>query len=821
MKPDQAAMAENRIILIVAGVSGSGKTTLARALSERFGWPLKEGDDLHPASANAAMHSNHPLDDRDRWPWLEKLADWIDDWRQAGLSGVITCSALRRSYRDFLTSGRPEVRVVYLHADRASVVTRLAERKGHHVPTTFLDNQFAILEEPDPDEDLIRVNVDRLVEDILAEIVHKLNPASENRSAFGSEYRAKDPARPQIKPDLQKIHASIGPRRSSETPTSIGSDRPLAIEEYALIGDCATAALVGRNGSIDWLCWPRFDSSACFAALLGTSEHGRWRICPADPTPRVSRAYHEGTMVLETVFDIRDGRVALIDFMPVGHTNSSVVRLVKGQRGKVAMRLHLAMRFDYGVTVPWVTQLEDASGLSAVAGPSRVALRSPIALRGKNFATVAEFDVAEGDCVPFVLTHGPSHLPPPAKVDWRAALQETESFWRAWSSRCSYTGPRRDAVQRSLLTLKALSYAETGGIVAAPTTSLPEQLGGQRNWDYRYCWLRDATLTLMALMAAGYREEALAWWAWLQRSVAGSPNQLQIMYGLSGERQLTEWEVPWLPGYQSAAPVRIGNAASVQLQLDVYGELIDAMFQARKDALAPIESSWAQQQTLIEHLEQIWEHPDDGIWEVRGDRRHFTFSKIMAWVALDRTVRDAERFKLQAPLERWRRVRSHMHATICELGFDSGRNTFTQSFGSSELDASLLLIPVVGFLAAEDPRVRGTVAAIERELMVDGFVLRYRTKPSLDGLPPGEGVFLPCSFWLADNYTLQNRDAEAAALFDRLLSLRNDVGLLAEEYDPNARRQVGNFPQAFSHLALIGTALNLHEVGPSRSRSRS
>jgi len=815
-------MADDRTILIITGISGSGKTTIATALAQLLGWPFKEGDDLHPASNITKMRSGHPLDDRDRWPWLAELANWIDGWRQTGNSGVITCSALKRSYRSFLTSGRPEARIVYLHGDRAVIAARLAARKGHFVPATILDSQIATLEEPDPDEDPIRVEVGRLVEDIVAEIVHKLDPSvSEHRSAVVSRHRdAEQPAITQIKQDLPETYASIGPRLSGGKQVSIASDLPLAIEDYALIGDCISAALVGRNGSIDWLCWPRFDSSACFAALLGTSEHGRWRICPADTAARVSRAYNDDTMVLETVFDTADGRVALIDFMPVGHANSSVIRLVKGERGKVAMRLHLAMRFDYGLTVPWVTQLEDKSGLSAIAGPSRVVLRSPVALRGKNFATVAEFDVAEGECVPFVMTHGPSHLPPPITLDWRAALQETQSFWRAWSARCSYTstGRRREAVQRSLLTLKALTYAETGGIVAAPTTSLPEQLGGQRNWDYRYCWLRDATLTLMALASAGYREEAQAWRAWLQRSVAGSPNQLQIMYGLSGERQLTEWEVPWLPGYQGAAPVRIGNAASVQLQLDVYGELMDAIYQARKDALAPVESAWPQQRTLIEHLEQIWEQPDDGIWEVRGGRRHFTLSKIMAWVALDRTVRDAERFKLKAPLERWRQVRDHMHATICELGFDSTRNTFTQSFGSSELDASLLLMPLVGFLPPEDPRVRGTIAAIEQELMVNGFVLRYRTKTGIDGLPPGEGVFLPCSFWLADNYTLQNRDAEASALFERLLSIRNDVGLLAEEYDPHAQRQVGNFPQAFSHLALIGTALNLHDIGPARRR---
>jgi GH15 family glucan-1,4-alpha-glucosidase len=602
--------------------------------------------------------------------------------------------------------------------------------------------------------------------------------------------------------------------------TSIRSGLPLDIEDYALIGDCTTAALVGRNGSIDWLCWPRFDSSACFAALLGTSEHGRWRISPADPAPRTSRAYHDGTMVLETVFDTADGRVALIDFMPIGRTGSSLIRLVKGQRGKVTMQLHLALRFDYGATVPWVTRLEDRSGLSAVAGPNQVVLRSPVPLQGKNLATVAEFEVAEGECVPFVLTHSPSHLPTPPTIDWCAALEETGSFWRGWSARCSHTGPWREAVQRSLLTLKAMTYAPTGGIVAAPTTSLPEQLGGQRNWDYRYCWLRDATFTLMALVSAGYRDEAQAWRQWLHRSVAGSPHQFQIMYGLSGERQLIEWEVSWLPGHQGAAPVRVGNAASTQLQLDVYGELIDAIHQGRTLGLAPPKSAWTLQRKVIEHLEQIWEQPDDGIWEVRGGRRQFTFSKIMAWVALDRTVRDAERFKFQAPLERWRKVRDRMHATICELGFDQGRNTFTQSFGSSDLDASLLLTPLVGFLPVDDPRVRGTIAAIEKELMVSGLVLRYRTKADIDGLPPGEGVFLPCSFWLANNYKLQKRDAEASALFKRLLSLRNDVGLLAEEYDPRAQRQLGNFPQAFSHLALIGTALSLHDVGPAQQRGR-
>lgn len=596
-------------------------------------------------------------------------------------------------------------------------------------------------------------------------------------------------------------------------------ETPLRIEDYALIGDCRSAALVGRNGSIDWLCWPRFDSDACFAALLGTSENGRWQIYPADPVPRVTRLYAGDTMILETIFDTADGSVSLIDFMSIGSSDPSVIRLVKGRRGKVSMCMHLILRFDYGTTVPWVTQLEDGSGVSAIAGPSRVVLRTPVPLRGETFATVAEFDVAEGECIPFVLSHKASHLSPPTTIDWRSAFDETEAFWLDWASRCTYTGPRRESVLRSLLTLKALTYAETGGIVAAPTTSLPECLGGQRNWDYRFCWLRDATLTLMALLSAGYRDEAESWRSWLHRSVAGHPDQLQIMYGLSGERRLSEWEVPWLSGYQGAAPVRIGNAASAQLQLDVYGELIDAVYQARKEGLAPVASAWALQETLIEHLEQIWQDPDDGIWEVRGPRQHFTFSKVMAWVALDRSVRDAERFELQAPLERWRQLRDRIHATVCEQGFDRSKNAFTQSFGSSELDASLLLIPMVGFLPASDPRVSGTVAAIEKELMVDGLVLRYRTKTGVDGLPPGEGVFLPCSFWLADNYSLLGRDDEAKVLFDRLLSLRNDVGLLSEEYDPQARRLAGNFPQAFSHLSLIGTALNLHDVGPATQRA--
>jgi carbohydrate kinase (thermoresistant glucokinase family) len=807
-----------RAILIITGVSGSGKTTVGTALAQRLGWPLQEGDEFDPR-ASAKMRSPHPLDVRDQWSWLAKVAAWIDGCRQLGTGGVITCLALRRSYRNFLTGGRPEARVVYLHGERPLIEERLAARKEHSALADILDHHFAILEEPEPDEDPIVVDVSQPVEDIVAEILHEIaSQTLEDQPAVVAGDGTARPADPLVKPSGLKSQRSAGALPSRGR--SIRSDLPLRVEDYALIGDCTTAALVGRNGSIDWLCWPRFDSNALFAALLGTSEHGRWRVSPADPTPHISRAYHDGTLVLETVFDTADGRVALIDFMPIGGAGSSVVRLVKGLRGKVAMQLHLVLRFDYGVTVPWVTQLDDGSGLSAVAGPNQVVVRSPVPLRGENFATVAEFDVAEGQCVPFVLTHGPSHLPTPAAMDWSAALEETESFWRGWSGRCSHTGPWRESVKRSLLTLKALTYAETGGIVAAPTTSLPEQLGGERNWDYRYCWLRDATFTLMALVSAGYRDEARAWGQWLRRAVAGSPHQLQIMYGLSGERQLIEWEVPWLPGYQGAAPVRVGNAASAQLQHDVYGELLDAIHQGRALGLAPLGAGWTLQRKLVQHLEQVWEEPDEGIWEVRGGRRHFTFSKIMAWVALDRTVRDAERFNFQAPLEHWRKVRDRMHATICGLGFNNQHYTFTQTFDSSELDASLLLIPLVGFLPADDPRVRGTVAAVERELMMDGLVLRYRTKADIDGLPPGEGIFLPCSFWLANNYKLQHRDAEAIALFDRLLSLRNDVGLLAEEYDPKAQRLLGNFPQAFSHLALIATALSLHDVGPAQQRGQ-
>ena len=551
------------------------------------------------------------------------------------------------------------------------------------------------------------------------------------------------------------------------TRPQIDLDGPLRIEDYGLIGDCKTAALVGRNGSVDWLCWPRFDSAACFSALLGNSNHGRWSIAPSDPSYKSSRSYRGDTMILETVFAARDGSFAVIDFMPTNRPDSSVIRIVEGRSGCPRVRMELTLRFDYGSAVPWVERLPDENGVTAIAGPNLVALRTPVELKGEDLSTSADFTISGGERVPFVLIYGPSHLPPPAAVDADLALDDTETFWRQWSARCNYDGHRREAVMRSLLTLKALTFAETGGIVAAPTTSLPEHIGGPRNWDYRFCWVRDATLTLIALMGAGYYEEAIAWRNWLQRAVAGSPHDLQIMYGLSGERRLNEWEVPWLPGYRGSLPVRIGNAASDQFQLDIWGEMMDALHLARKSGLAPSLAGRSLQCVALEHLEAVWKEPDDGIWEVRGGRRHFTHSKVMAWVAFDRSIKDAEKYGFEVPID--------------------------------------------------DPRIARTVTAIERELVSDGLVLRYRTESGADGLPAGEGVFLACSFWLADVYQLQGRIAEANALLDRLLALRNDLGLLSEEYDTKAALQVGNFPQAFSHLAMVRTALSLHHDEPLRN----
>jgi len=590
------------------------------------------------------------------------------------------------------------------------------------------------------------------------------------------------------------------------------------IEDYGLIGDLESAALVGRDGSIDWLCWPRFDSEACFAALLGTAEHGRWRIAPEGGIRKVSRTYRGNTLILETLFETADGAVRLVDFMPIKGGNSDVVRLVVGDRGQVDMQMELVIRFGYGRATPWVTRL-DGGGLSAVAGPDMVVLRTPAPLRGEDMRTVSRFRVTQGETVPFVLTYGPSYRPAPKPVDPQQALRTTERWWNEWSSQSKISGEAADAVMRSLITLKALTFAPTGGIVAAPTTSLPEQLGGVRNWDYRFCWVRDATLTLLALMDAGFFDEAQAWRDWLLRAVAGSPSEMQIMYGIAGERRLDEWQVGWLPGYEGATPVRVGNAAHAQVQLDVYGELMDALHHARKGGLAGNESAWALQHALMEHLESVWQEPDGGIWEVRGPPQHFTYSKVMAWVAVDRAIKAADAFGMEGPVDRWRTLRARMHAEICRRAVDPERGCFVQAYGSRNLDASLLLIPQLGFLPVDDPRVGATIRAVEQGLLHDGFVLRYQTGSADDGLPPGEGAFLACSFWLADAYVLSGRLDEARTLFRRLLALRNDLGLLAEEYDPRAGRLVGNFPQAFSHIALINSALNLtHATKPAHQR---
>ncbi|MGD9511062.1 MAG: glycoside hydrolase family 15 protein [Geminicoccaceae bacterium] len=582
----------------------------------------------------------------------------------------------------------------------------------------------------------------------------------------------------------------------------------LAIEDYALIGDCETAALVGRDGSIDWLCWPRFDSGACFAALLGGPEHGRWLIAPVEEPRKVVRRYRPGTLVLETEFQCASGTVVLVDFMPVRDRASNLVRLVVGQEGRVPMRIELALRFDYGSAVPWVVRADNGA-LRAVAGPDMVELATAVPLHGEGMRTVGRFEIAPDESRSFTLTYAPSHQPAPMPPDPFYALAATTARWRAWSGRCQEVGEWTELVRRSLITLKALIYAPTGGMVAAPTTSLPEQIGGPRNWDYRYCWLRDATLTLLALLNAGYTAEAVGWRDWLLRAVAGSPDQMQIMYGLAGERRLTEWEVPWLPGYEGSAPVRIGNGAHAQLQLDVYGELTDALHLARRGGLGPDHAGWALQRALLEHLETIWRQPDQGLWEVRGPPQHFTYSKVMAWVAFDRAVRDAEELKLDGPVDRWRGVRDTIHAEVCAQGFDLRLGSFVQAYGSPHLDASLLLLPETGFLPPEDERIRGTIAAIERALVADGLVLRYDTAQVEDGLPAGEGAFLPCTCWLADAYVMLGRLDEARSVFERVVALCNDVGLLSEEYDPARRRQVGNFPQAFSHLTLAQTAMNL------------
>jgi GH15 family glucan-1,4-alpha-glucosidase len=594
---------------------------------------------------------------------------------------------------------------------------------------------------------------------------------------------------------------------------------PNQIEDYAAIGNCETLALVGRDGSIDWLGFPRFDSAACFSALLGEAEQGRWLIAPGAECTQISRRYRGETLILETTFETEAGRACVIDFMWRRDGVSDLVRIVRGLSGKVAMHTELVVRFEYGSIVPWVSRQEDGR-LELTAGPERLILETRVPLRGANFKSIGEFDVAAGEEVAFTLSWSHSYRPIPPPFRATDALAETELFWSDWAAPIKRAGEWSEAVLRSLLTLKALSHRETGGIVAAGTTSLPEKIGGTRNWDYRFCWLRDATFTLYALLESGFLSEAKAWRRWLLRAVAGSPDDLQIMYGIAGERRLVEYEMPWLPGYQKSAPVRVGNAAASQVQLDVYGEVLDALYVARRAGLAENDASWGLECALIEHLETIWDQPDDGIWEVRGGRKHFTHSKVMAWVAFDRAIRSSEEFGLEAPLKHWRAVRDRIHKRVCDDGFDAKQNSFVQSFGVAELDASLLLIPIVGFLPASDARIRGTLSAIEQSLVRDGFVLRYRTTSATDGLPPGEGAFLACSFWLADNYVLQGRFDEARELFAKLLSLRNDVGLLAEEYDPVAKRQLGNFPQAFSHLALINTARNLVGAGgPVHQRS--
>jgi GH15 family glucan-1,4-alpha-glucosidase len=597
---------------------------------------------------------------------------------------------------------------------------------------------------------------------------------------------------------------------------------PLRLEDYALIGDMHSAALVGTNGSIDWLCWPRFDSDACFAALLGdATQHGHWLIAPRIEHG-VRRGYLHDSLVLQTEFENAEGCVRVVDFMSPRQGHPTLVRVIDGVRGRMPMRMRLAPAFGYGARTPYGRQHEDGSA-SLIAGPDAIRLQCDMPLRFAKDQLVSEFEIDAGDHASFVLQWYPSfEAPPPREPSARALLGSTEAFWRGWCGRCTYEGPLRDVLVRSLVTLKALTYAPTGGIVAAPTTSLPEQLGGVRNWDYRYCWIRDATFTLLALMHGGYLREAGAWRDWLLRAIAGHPREMQIAYGLAGERRMTEIELPWLPGYHGARPVRIGNAAVHQRQLDVFGEVMDCLHQARTSGIDPAPDVWPMQCELIEFLEGAWRDVDAGIWEVRGPRRHFTHSKVMAWVAVDRSVRDAEALGFEAPIDRWKQLRAQIHAEVCELGFDPNQNCFVQAYGNAQLDASLLLIPQVGFLPISDPRVRGTIDAVHRRLTRDGLVFRYDTRETDDGLPSGEGVFLACTLWLADDLCLLGRHDEARVYFDRILNLSNDVGLLSEEYDPRSKRLVGNFPQAFSHVALANTALNLSRPeGPAKRRGNS
>lgn len=614
-------------------------------------------------------------------------------------------------------------------------------------------------------------------------------------------------------------HVYLSFRGGAEGPPETNGINSVMIEDYGFIGDMETSALVSRDGSIDWLCFPRIDSPSCFAALLGGEEFGRWLITPVVEPRSKSRRYREGTLILESDFENDEGNVRLTDCMPLRESHPTVVRTVTGMRGSVRMRMELLIRFDYGSTIPWVRRVEE--GLICIGGPNALILRTGVPTRGQNLTTVADFTIAEGECIPFTLAWFPSNEEPPAPVEADGEIAATEEFWRGWSSQCRFKGEGEEAVIRSLITLKGLTYAPTGGILAAATTSLPEKIGGVRNWDYRYCWLRDATFTLYALLGSGYRDEATAWRDWLVRAIAGSASQMQTLYGAQGERRINEFELPELPGFEGSAPVRIGNAAAMQFQLDVYGEVMDCLYQCRRAGIHPEEAAWRIENGLMEFLESNWSKQDEGIWEVRGERRHFTHSKVMAWVAMDRAVKSIENFGMDGDARRWKAVRQEIHDDVCRNAYHTGKGCFTQYYGSDQLDAALLMIPLVGFLPMSDPRVLRTIAAVERELMVDGFVYRYHPGHSgeVDGLPPGEGVFLPCSFWLADCLNMAGRREDALVMFHRLLDIRNDLGLLAEEYDPVARRLVGNFPQAFSHVGLINTATNLaHGNGPAKQR---
>ncbi len=607
-----------------------------------------------------------------------------------------------------------------------------------------------------------------------------------------------------------QVHKLLPPA----TAPAVVAGRTLPIAAYALIGNCHTSALVGNDGSIDWLCVPRFDSGACFASLIGSHENGHWLIAPVAPVRRVARRYRDGSLILETDMETEAGAVRIIDFMPMVDSRCNLVRIVEGLRGTVNMQMELVVRFDYGSVVPWVERVDGV--VQATAGPHTLDLDTQVPTHGENLKTMAEFEVSIGDRVPFVMQYRPSHLPRQPPLDAERELIDTESCWRGWSAKCRFDGRWRAPVLRSLITLKALTYAPTGGIVAAPTTSLPEQLGGVRNWDYRYCWLRDATFTLNALLLAGYEDEAVAWREWLLRAVAGSPADMQILYSVTGERRLDEVELDWLPGYGGARPVRIGNAAARQVQLDVYGEVMDTLHLARSAGMPPQRQSWNLQRALLDFLAANWQNPDEGIWEIRGPRRQFTHSKVMAWVAFDRAVKAVEQFGLDGPADLWRGIRDQIHQQVCERGFDRQRNTFVQHYDTTDLDASLLLIALVGFLPPDDPRVLGTIDAVQRELCFDDLVLRYRTASGIDSLPPGEGAFLPCSFWLADSLAVSGRQAEAEALFERLLGYCNDVGLLAEEVDPRTGLLLGNFPQALTHMALVNTARLLSLPEPER-----